>query len=204
MSMSRSGLSSPGRSLKRWIRRWRFSQWAWWRRTAPGHGCPYGDVHRRESRRGGRRPSTAAYLVRYTYVLDKFSGTISISQEALYRLYKDVFLEAARNGVRYLVVVNGHGGNVDLLRTAAREVAKMASLFVVLINWWVDLAKEARRLVLETPEGHAAEDETSEVMAAYPHLVREVPREVDEWVEARYAAFGREVNRLLYQRAVQG
>ena len=114
----------------------------------------------------------------------KFPGTISISQETLYRLYKDVFLEAARNGVKYLVVVNGHGGNVDLLRTAAREVAKKTSLVVVLINWWVDLAKEARRRVLETPEGHATEDETSEVMAAYPHLVREVPREVDEWVEA--------------------
>jgi len=49
----------------------------------------------------------------------------------------------------------------------------------VLINWWVDLAKETRRRVLETPEGHAAEDETSEVMAVYPHLVREVPRDGD-------------------------
>jgi creatinine amidohydrolase len=49
-----------------------------------------------------------------------------------------------------------------------------------LINWWVDLAKEARRRVLEAPEGHAAEGETSEDMAAYPHLVREVPRDVDE------------------------
>jgi len=80
-------------------------------------------------------------------------GAISISQGTLYRLYKDVFLEAARNGVKYLVVVNGRGGNVDLLRTAAREVAKTTSLVVVLINWWVDLAKEARRRVLETPEG---------------------------------------------------
>ena len=78
-----------------------------------------------------------------------------------------MFLEAARNGVKYLVV-NGHGGDVDLLRTAAREVAKTTSLVVVLINWWVDLAKEAKRQVPETPEGHAAEDETSEVMAAYP------------------------------------
>jgi len=41
-------------------------------------------------------------------------------------------------------------------------------------------------------------------MAAYPHLVREVPRDVDEWVEARYAVFGREVNQLLYQKAVHG
>ena len=85
-----------------------------------------------------------------------------------------------------------------------RHLAKTTSLVVVLINWWVDLAKETRRRVLETPEGHAAEDETSEVMAAYPHLAREVPRDVDEWVEARYAVFGREVNQLLYQKSVQG
>jgi len=87
-----------------------------------------------------------------------------------------VFLEAARNGVKYLVVVNGHGGNVELLRTAAREVAKTTSFVVVLINWWVDLAKEARRRVLETPEGHAAEDEMSEVMAAYPPSPRGAER----------------------------
>ncbi len=115
-----------------------------------------------------------------------------------------MFLEAARNGVKYLVAVNGHGGNVDLLRTAAREVAKTTSLVDVLKKWWADLAKEARRRVLKTPEGYAAKDETSEVMAAYPHLVRELPRNVDEWVEARYAVFGREVNRHLYQKAVQG
>jgi creatinine amidohydrolase len=32
------------------------------------------------------------------------------------------------------------------------------------VNWWRDLAKSARTLVEETPGGHAAEDETSEVM----------------------------------------
>jgi creatinine amidohydrolase len=83
-----------------------------------------------------------------------------------------------------------------MLRAAAREAAKTTSLVVVLINWWVDLANEARR------HRNAAEDEMSEVTAA--HLVREVPRDVDEWVEARYAVFGREVNQLLYQKAVQG
>ncbi len=140
----------------------------------------------------------------YTYVLDKFPGTISISQETLYRLYRDVFSEAARNGVRYLVVVNGHGGNIDALRMAARDVSKTTGLTIVVVNWWVDLAKEARRRVLETPEGHAAEDETSEVMAAYPHLVKEVPRDADEWVEARYAVYGREVYQLTYRKAVQG
>ena len=34
-------------------------------------------------------------------------------------------------------------------------------------------------------------------------LVREVPRDVNEWVEARYAASGGEANQLLYKKAVQ-
>lgn len=138
------------------------------------------------------------------YVLEKFPGTISISGETLYRLYKEVFMEVARNGVRYLVVVNGHGGNIDALKMAAKDVAKSTYLNIVLVNWWIDLAKEARRKVLETPEGHAAEDETSEVMAAYPHLVKEIPRDADEWAEAKYAVYGARVYAMMYKKAVQG
>ncbi|RFA97622.1 creatininase family protein [Pyrobaculum aerophilum] len=139
-----------------------------------------------------------------TYVLDKFPGTISISAETLYRLYKEVFLEAARNGVKYLVVVNGHGGNIDALRMAAKEISKTTELTVIVINWWIDLAKEARRKVLQTLEGHAAEDETSEMMAAYPHLVKEMPRDADEWVETKYAVYGSAAYQQMYKKAVQG
>ncbi|MFP3315145.1 MAG: creatininase family protein [Caldivirga sp.] len=141
-----------------------------------------------------------------TYVLDKFPGTISISNETLYRLYLDIFREVARNGVRYLVVVNGHGGNVDALSMAAKDAARETKLTVILVNWWIDLAKETRRRVLETPEGHAAEDETSEVWAAYPQLVKAVPRDgsADEWVEVRFRVYGKDVYAMEYTKAVQG
>jgi Uncharacterized protein, putative amidase len=75
---------------------------------------------------------------------DPFPGTISISNETLYRLYRDIFREVARNGVKYLVVVNGHGGNVDALSMAAKDVARETNLVIIIINWWIDLAKEAR------------------------------------------------------------
>ena len=141
-----------------------------------------------------------------TYVLDKFPGTISISNETLYRLYLDIFREVARNGIRYLVVVNGHGGNVDALSMAAKDAARETKLTVILVNWWIDLAKETRRRVLETPEGHAAEDETSEVWVAYPHLVKAIPRDgsADEWVEVRFRVYGRDVYAMEYTKAVQG
>jgi creatinine amidohydrolase len=141
-----------------------------------------------------------------TYVLDKFPGTISISNETLYRLYLDIFREVARNGVRYLVVVNGHGGNVDALSMAAKDAARETKLTVILVNWWIDLAKETRRRVLETPEGHAAEDETSEVWAAYPQLVKAIPRDgsADEWIEVRFRVYGKDAYAMEYTKAVQG
>ncbi|GGP22095.1 creatinine amidohydrolase [Thermocladium modestius] len=141
-----------------------------------------------------------------TYVLDKFRGTISIDAQALYHLYRSVFKAVADNGVKYLVVVNGHGGNVDALSMAAKDVARETDLVIIIVNWWIDLAREARRKVLETPEGHAAEDETSEVMAAYPSLVKWVPRDgkYDEWVEARFRVYGREAYDAEYHHAVQG
>ncbi|ABW00968.1 creatininase family protein [Caldivirga maquilingensis] len=141
-----------------------------------------------------------------TYVLDKFPGTISISNEVLYMLYREIFREVVRNGVKYLVVVNGHGGNVDALSMASKDVAKETNLVIILVNWWIDLGREARRKVLETPEGHAAEDETSEVWAAYPHLVKWIPRDgsADEWVEVKFRVYGKDAYALEYTKAVQG
>jgi len=42
---------------------------------------------------------------------------------------------------------------------------------VIIVNWWRDLAGSARKIVEETPGGHAAEDETSEVLHVRPDLV---------------------------------
>lgn len=141
-----------------------------------------------------------------TYVLDRFPGTISISNETLFHLYRDIFREVARNGVKYLVVVNGHGGNIDALSMAAKDIARETNLTIIIVNWWIDLAKDARKRVLETPEGHAAEDETSEVWAAYPDLVKWIPRDgsADEWVELRFRVYGKEVYGMEYTKAVEG
>ena len=141
-----------------------------------------------------------------TYVLDKFPGTISISNDTLYRLYVDIFKEVFRNGVEYLVIINGHGGNIDALNMASKTVAKETNLTIIIVNWWIDLAKETRKKILETIEGHAAEDETSEVMAAYPNLVKNVPADgsLDEYLEVKFRIYGKQVYTQEYTKAVQG
>ena len=98
-------------------------------------------------------------------------GTISIHPSALVDYYVSVLKGIFKHGFRYVLALNGHGGNAPIIKQAAKTATKKGERVVIIVNWWRDLAKSARELVGETPGGHAAEDETSEVMHVRPELV---------------------------------
>jgi len=50
----------------------------------------------------------------------EFPGTFDIDSEALYKYLQSIMAEAHRNGVKLLVVINGHGGNTTPISMAAR------------------------------------------------------------------------------------
>ena len=106
-----------------------------------------------------------------SYHHDRFKGTVSIGNETLARLVYDIGMSAARNGVRKLVVINGHGGNDPALNHAAQMINRDASIFVCVDTGEtsdVDIAP-----LIETPNDvHAGETETSTSLAVRPHLVR--------------------------------
>lgn len=102
---------------------------------------------------------------------NKFQGTISIAPEVLVEYYTSIMKGVFKHGFRYIVVLNGHGGNIPELTLAAKKATDEGQRLVVIVNWWKDLAESARKLVEETPAGHAAEDETSEVLHVRPDLV---------------------------------
>jgi creatinine amidohydrolase len=98
-------------------------------------------------------------------------GTISIHPSALVDFFVSVLKGIFKHGFRYVVALNGHGGNAAIIKQAAKTATKKGQRVVIVVNWWRDLAKDVRKLVEETPGGHAAEDETSEVMHVRPELV---------------------------------
>lgn len=102
---------------------------------------------------------------------NEFSGTISVDPQVLSQFYTSVMKGVFKHRFRYLVVLNGHGGNVPALKMAAKAATETGNCVVIIVNWWRDLAESARKIVEETPGGHAAEDETSEVMHVRPDLV---------------------------------
>ena len=106
-----------------------------------------------------------------SWYFNQFNGTISVAPSTLVNLYISVMKGVFKQGFRYIIVINGHGGNTSHLATAAKKATMKGERVVIIVDWWRDLANGARKITLETPEGHAAEDETSEMMYVHPHLV---------------------------------
>ncbi|KPJ75999.1 MAG: creatininase [Deltaproteobacteria bacterium SG8_13] len=110
-----------------------------------------------------------AYGVSYHH--DDFKGTISIDNQTLTRLVYDIGLSAARNGVKKLVIINGHGGNAPAINHAAQMINRDAHIFVC-----VDTGETSDVDIyrfIETPNDvHAGEIETSTSLAVRPGLVR--------------------------------
>jgi mycofactocin system creatininase family protein len=106
-----------------------------------------------------------------SYEHEEFKGTISISNNALSRMIYEIGMSAARNGVKKLVIINGHGGNTPALNFAAQMITRDARIFVCVDGGetsQVDVDK-----IIETPNDiHAGETETSTSLAVRPHLVR--------------------------------
>ena len=82
-------------------------------------------------------------------------------------LLGDLVRTMETQGVRKLVVLNGHGGND--FRQMIRELSAQTRMFLCVINWYNCL--DARQFFTE-PGDHAGELETSVMMHVQPELVR--------------------------------
>ncbi|MBZ0267022.1 creatininase family protein, partial [bacterium] len=123
-----------------------------------------------------------------SYHHEDFAGTISVTNETLAQFVYEVGVDAARNGITKLVIINGHGGNAPTLQFAAQMINRDAHIFVC-----VDTGETSDTdvsAIAETPNDvHAGEIETSTTLAVRPHLVdmararRFVPRFSSAYLE---------------------
>jgi creatinine amidohydrolase len=100
-------------------------------------------------------------------------GTLTLSWETLTRVLIEIGESVARAGVRKLVLVNSHGGNVPILDIVARELRVTRQMLCVATHW-SRLAQPAGLFSdWERAYGiHGGDIETSIMLAARPDLVR--------------------------------
>ena len=97
-------------------------------------------------------------------------GTIAYSAELQLRLLQETTDEMARNGCKKVVIVNGHGGNENLLPYFAQAQLAKPHEYVVYVQWGHEATKKAGG-DKNGPDWHAGETETSNVLLTHPNLV---------------------------------
>lgn len=105
-----------------------------------------------------------------------FGGTLSLSTETYYRVLVDLLESLMAGGFRRVFVVNGHGGNNELIQLAARDLALRHRAAFAAASYWT-IAGEALAAAQAVPTtelpGHSGEFETSVMLALRPELVHE-------------------------------
>ena len=106
-----------------------------------------------------------------------FPGTLTLSAETLTRLWYEVGESVARAGVRKLVILNSHGGNIQVMEIVARELRVRHRMFVVTLSYSNLGSPPGVYADAELRHGiHAGDRETSLMMHARPDLVRDPER----------------------------
>ncbi|MGU3575190.1 creatininase family protein [Brucellaceae bacterium C25G] len=102
-----------------------------------------------------------------------FGGTISVDHQTYYAIFNSVVRSLKALGFSRLLIVNGHGGNIDSLSIAARELAVTYAMPIVATTPWMLAREETSALFDSKAPGHACEGETSVIMAVAGDLVRD-------------------------------
>lgn len=104
-------------------------------------------------------------------------GTIAYSRELMLDMLQETCDELGRNGIRKIILVNGHGGNDALVEFFCQtQLAGKKDYAVYLFK----PSGEAEKMMAERTaalrktklDGHAGEEETSVMLALRPELVR--------------------------------
>ena len=107
-----------------------------------------------------------------------FDGTLTLSAATLISMWTEIGECVGRAGLRKLLLLNAHGGQVSMMDLAARELRGRCKLIVYGCSWWnLPLGDEVTGLF--TPEEHrfgvhAGDIETSMMLALAPQQVRMV------------------------------
>jgi creatinine amidohydrolase len=95
--------------------------------------------------------------------------TCSVTPTTLLALISDLVESLSLQGVKKLVLLNGHGGNE--LKPLTRQLHHRTDVFLCVCDWY-RMAADLYPAIFEKPGEHADEVETSLGLAYFPELMR--------------------------------
>ncbi len=100
-------------------------------------------------------------------------GTLTLRKETFLAVVYDVCDSLKQHGVKNILILNGHGGNVGPLRESVEDFRSKLGVRVEFNSYWDAYKPEITRKYMESGKapGHAGEFETSFAMAAFPERI---------------------------------
>ncbi len=100
---------------------------------------------------------------------------VSIRPQNLINVLTDIFESIYQNGIKRVIVINGHDGNIAPLEIAGRmfKVSHPDVVVAVLGRWWELVGELLPKGTFEVDNGlgHGGEGEVSIALNLFPHLV---------------------------------
>jgi creatinine amidohydrolase len=122
-------------------------------------------------------------------------GTLTLRKETFLAVVFDICDSLRMHGVKHVLILNGHGGNLPPLKEALPGFREKLKIDIAAHAYWEAYTPEVVEKYLESGDvpGHAGELETSFAMAAFPERLHEefhhpvTPEEERNYKEAKLA-----------------
>lgn len=109
----------------------------------------------------------------------RFAGTLTLKAETVIRLWTDIGESVAASGVKKLVLLNAHGGQVSVMDIVARDLRARLGMLVYSVSWFnlplTDAQGRDVNALFSAQEHrfgvHAGDVETSMMLALRPERV---------------------------------
>lgn len=95
-----------------------------------------------------------------TKSLYRYNGSSTIKPSTFQLYVRDILDSFVDTGFKNVILMNGHGGNNDALKTVAFEFHHEKKANIVVVHWW-ELCGEMTREFFGHQGGHAGTDETA-------------------------------------------
>ena len=112
--------------------------------------------------------------VGYSSTFLEYPGTLSVSPNSLQNYLLDVANCLVHHGIKKILFLNGHAGNVQSIGYVMEELQSQHNVFCIQIDIWRFLRPFAEGVVddIEQAMGHASELMTSVMLYLMPELVQ--------------------------------
>ena len=100
-----------------------------------------------------------------------YPGSVTISSDTFQKYMAELFKSVADCKFEKIVVLNGHGGQINELGKAAKEAWAAKKVKITVVHWWLccdDIVEE----IYGHGGGHAGTDENAAVQAFRPDLIK--------------------------------